>query len=246
MARENSIATRVPSVVYDSRRIAYNSKSPEVLAEQVQKYGFDFEVCCRAANNSSANADVLKLVMDRVQDIAAHLNAMKQEEEFDEDFVVELERRMFTLTRILAQRSEEFEVLPRKEKLEILRKLSESSDPETRKNLARYTKSEEIKVLLYRSVGSNYETKGICLKRLHGMDTLKRYISKLSGENLYKYADYILRNTHLTKEVLISFIEASVMLDDAHIELIMDNPNYNEEEFGELLSKFKHPEITNK
>lgn len=247
MARgENTNATRVPSVVYDSRRIAYNSKNPEVIAQQVENFGFDFKVCCNAANNCFADVNVFKRLIERIQKIAELLNTMKQEGVFDEEFAIELERRMHVLTRILAQRSEEFEVLPRKEKLGILSKLSNSTDLETRRNLARYTKSEEILVMLYRSPISNDEMRGICLKRFNETSTLERYISKLSGEALYKYAEYILRNKRLSKELLISFVERSTMLDDEHIELIMDNSNYNEEEFGELLSRFMHPEITNK
>lgn len=185
-------------------------------------------------------------------------NAMKELEkvirELDEDMkwhdktVKKLEENLHSLTRILAERVGLLKELPcAEEKTSLMFQLLSlgCEDLTTRKNLARYTDCEKVKVHLYRST-SNEEIRGICLKRFHDMKTLMRYLSKLSGDLLYKYADSILRNTHLTKEALKSFIEASVMLDDEHIELIINNANYNEEEFAELLSRFKKPTITHK
>lgn len=239
------LSTSTPGVILNARKVAQYSKSSEVLANAVANYGYDFEVSIRAVDNSSADASVWKLSMERAMDVLKSIKDQKPKTAENDKYVRWLEEGLHVLTRILAQRVGLLEDLPCTEKFALMKPLAYSSDFETRKNLARHTQSEEIKVLLYRS-SANHEIKGICLKRIHDMATLQSYISKLSGESLYKYADSILRNTHLTKEALKSFIEASVMLDNEHIDLIVSNANYNEDEFSGLLSRFIKPTITNK
>ena len=133
---------------------------------------------------------------------------------------------------IIAQHSEELE----SEK--VLMSLS-FDIPLIREQVARTTTSEPIKEMLFKWNPSNSKIRAFCLKRMHKIDIVQKFILSASQESLCFYGKSILENQHLTINELLAFIITIDKLSDEHIDLIHKHSQYDEKYFSKLLARFE-------
>lgn len=188
---------RYISPMEEIRILARNTRNEETLDDLAKKYSNDFDTCKYLINNGSL-PESAKYVLACSENI--------------------------DVKRLLAQSGEN--ILSTQTQLRLV--LCE--DKIVKEHLARTTTKEEIKELLFKSNPENYaneKIRGYCLKRMHNMDLIERFILTSTQDILDKYSDMILSNRHLSIRVLNFFVLINTNLTDKEKKIIQDHPCFD-------------------
>ena len=177
---------RYISPMEEIRILARNTRNEETLDDLAKKYSNDFDTCKYLINNGSL-PESAKYVLACSENI--------------------------DVKRLLAQSGEN--ILSTQTQLRLV--LCE--DKIVKEHLARTTTKEEIKELLFKINPENYaneKIRGYCLKRMHNMDLIERFILTSTQSN-----------RHLSIRVLNFFVLINTNLTDKEKKLIQDHPCFD-------------------
>ena len=107
-------------------------------------------------------------------------------------------------------------------------RLARDANDSVKEQLARTTKKEEIKRMLFeREADKNATIKAICLKRMKNMKVIEHFILTASPDELFEFMDYLLENSNLTTRELSFILTLSIKLTDKHLRMITNHNNYS-------------------
>ena len=186
---------RQTEIMTELRYTARHCSNPNTLLMIAKRYRDDIETCTKLLSNKAIDGAV-------------------------ED---ELSKNSHIRVRVLlAQRGEHISSIKAQTRLAM------DSEREVKKHLARTTTKEEIKELIFKSTPEsppNEEIRGICLKRIHNMNLIERFM--LTSKKLFEYGQYILQNKHLTSKLLITFVTLCSKLDETLVNMVREHPSYD-------------------
>lgn len=117
----------------------------------------------------------------------------------------------------------------------VLKKLA-LDDYEIRKQVARSTKSDSIKELLYKSNPHHLDIRIICIKRLKDMNVVEKLIfSKAPEKTISTYLDSLLFNPNISVRILLLVLKYAEKLSNEQIDLIIEHIKNDEKSVTEIL-----------
>lgn len=116
----------------------------------------------------------------------------------------------------------------------VLKKLS-LDHYEIRKQVARSTKSDSIKELLYRSNPHHVDIRKLCIKRLTNMDIVEKLVFSKSPEiTVPIYVDDLLSNRNISLRIILLVLKYVGKLSDEQIDLIVEHIENDEISLEEM------------
>lgn len=116
----------------------------------------------------------------------------------------------------------------------VLKKLS-LDHYEIRKQVARSTKSDSIKELLYRSNPHHVDIRKLCIKRLTNMDIVEKLVFSKSPEiTVPIYVDDLLSNRNISLRIMLLVLKYVGKLSDEQIDLIVEHIENDEISLEEM------------
>lgn len=116
----------------------------------------------------------------------------------------------------------------------VLKKLS-LDHYEIRKQVARSTKSDSIKELLYRSNPHHVDIRKLCIKRLTNMDIVEKLVFSKSPEiTVPIYVDDLLSNRNISLRIILLVLKYVRKLSDEQIDLIVEHIENDEISLEEM------------